>query len=176
MTGRIRPGGRLRLSVTVFMAGLLLSGCASLPGDKASQEDSSAEATAAYTRLGEAYLTRNNLPRAMTSLNRALEIDPHNTRALQALALVYSRQGNLSLADKTYRQALAADPEMTRARNNYAVFLYEQGRVAEACSEFKQASGDSRYAHRAQLLDNLDQCQRRLENRNAVRPQDASSG
>lgn len=176
MTGRTSSGGRLRLSVTVLMVGLLLGGCASRPGDKASQGESRVEAAAAYTRLGDAYLARNNLPRAMTSLSHALEIDPHNAGALQALALVYSRQGNTGLADKTFRQALDADPEMTRARNNYAVFLYEQGRVAEACSEFKQASGDSRYAHRAQLLDNLDQCQRRLGNSNAVRPQDASSG
>lgn len=168
MTGRTRPGSLLRLSVTVLVTGLLLSGCANLLGDKEIPGSNSTEATAAYTRLGMAYLERNNLPRAMTSLNRALEIDPHNAEALQALALVHARQGNTSLADKTFRQALAADPAMTQARNNYAVFLYEQGQVAEACSEFKQASGDSRYAHRAQLLDNLDQCQRRLAGNNAT--------
>lgn len=176
MTGCIRPASRLRFSIIVLLSGLLLGGCANLSDDKEAQEGDRAEVTAAYTRLGMAYLTRNNLPRAMTSLNHALEADPHNAEALQALALVYTRQGNIGLADKTFRQALSTNPEMTQARNNYAVFLYEQGRIAEACSEFKQASEDSRYAHRAQLLDNLDQCLRRLDDNNAAQPQGSFSG
>lgn len=166
MTGCIRPERLLRLSATALalVVVLLLGGCASVQDDRAS----SAQASDAYTRLGSAYLERNNLPRATTALNRALEFSPHNAEALQALALVQSRQGDHQLADRTFRQALDAVPDMTQARNNYAVFLYQQGRIADACKQFKQASGDSRYAHQDQLLDNLDQCQRRLTVRNAA--------
>lgn len=169
MTGCIRPERLLRLSATALalVTALLLSSCASVQGDRESQA-SSAQASDAYTRLGSAYLERNNLPRATTALNRALELSPHNAEALQALALVQSRQGETQLADSTFRQALAIAPDMTQARNNYAVFLYQQGQIADACQQFKQASGDSRYEHQARLLDNLEQCQRRLAGNNTT--------
>ncbi|WP_051233927.1 tetratricopeptide repeat protein [Halomonas halocynthiae] len=175
MTGCTRALGRLRFSIIAFSAGLLLSGCANLSGDNDRQPHGTAEVTAAYTRLGTAYLKNNNLPRATTALKHALTADPHNAEALQALALVYSRQGEIDQADAMFQKALTAAPEMTQARNNYAVFLYQQGHVTAACVEFERAADDSHYAHRAQLLDNLEQCQRQLSNSHATQLQNATS-
>lgn len=169
MTRCTRLKGIRLIAVSVLLSTSLLSGCVSQQNSKIMPKTDNADATAAYTRLGVAYLERNNLRRATASLNRALEISPQDAEALQALALVYTRQDETRLADRTFRQALAADPEMTRARNNYAAFLYEEGQVAEACAQLERASHDTSYTKRSQLLSNLGQCQRRLGNTEAAR-------
>ncbi|MDR5865254.1 type IV pilus biogenesis/stability protein PilW [Halomonas koreensis] len=164
-----RPPGFRQLSVTVFLASALwLTGCASqatapTPGQE------TADPVEAYTRLGTAYLERDNLPRALSALNRALEIAPDDAEALQAMAVVYQRQGEATLADRTFRRALEADPTLTRARNNYAAFLYDQGRIRDACDQLERATDDTQYANRAQLFTNLGQCRRRLGDVQAAR-------
>ncbi|MFG6137949.1 type IV pilus biogenesis/stability protein PilW [Halomonas sp. B23F22_10] len=164
-----RPPGFRQLSVTVVLASALwLTGCATQPGATTPAAESG-DPVAAYTRLGTAYLERNNLPRALSALDRALEIDADAPEALQAMAIVYQRQGEDALADETFRRALDADPDLTRARNNYAAFLYDQGRIREACHQLEQAAADTQYANRAQLFTNLGQCQRRLGDAEAAR-------
>nr|WP_298250018.1 type IV pilus biogenesis/stability protein PilW [uncultured Halomonas sp.] len=161
MTRRLCLPGRVSLPLVALLGGLWLTGCATqTQGIAGGGNDASP--TAAYTRLGVAYLERNNLPRAMGALDRALEISPDDPEALQAMAMVYQRQGEASLADETFRRALTADTDFTRARNNYAAFLYARGRVGEACAQLERASADTQYPHRARLFANLGQCHREL--------------
>ncbi len=164
-----RPPGSRQFSVTVVLASVLwLTGCATRSDVPPTTADTG-DPVAAYTRLGTAYLERNNLPRALSALDRALEIDEDAPEALQAMAIVYQRQGEDALADRTFRRAIDADPDLTRARNNYAAFLYDQGRIREACQQLEQAAADTQYANRAQLFANLGQCQRRLGDVEAAR-------
>ncbi|XKE46003.1 type IV pilus biogenesis/stability protein PilW [Halomonas organivorans] len=163
-----RPPGLRQFTVTILLASTLwLTGCASQPGPTTPSAD--ADPVDAYTRLGMAYLERDNLPRALSALDRALEIAPEDAEALQAMAIVYQRQGEAALADDSFRRALEAAPDLTRARNNYAAFLYDQGRIREACHQLEQAAADTQYANRAQLFTNLGQCQRRLGDLTAAR-------
>lgn len=84
------------LRLAAILAGALwLGGCAA-QGERAGDVPGPAEA---YTQLGTAYLERDNLSRAMSALNRALEIAPRSPEALQAMAIVYQRQGEHELAD-----------------------------------------------------------------------------
>ncbi|WP_254275778.1 type IV pilus biogenesis/stability protein PilW [Halomonas sp. 3H] len=161
MTRRSRLPGAIRLPALAILVGSLwLSGCATQPqGLGGDRETSPADA---YTRLGVAYLERDNLQRAMGALDRALSIAPDDPEALQAMAMVYQRQGEAALADETFQRALSADRNFTRARNNYAAFLYDRGRIREACEQLELASGDAQYPARAQLFANLGQCQREL--------------
>lgn len=149
----------VRLQPAAYVAALLsaawLSGCAS---QTSAPEPSAADPAAAYTQLGVAYLERNNLPRAIAALDRALEARPDDPEALQAMAIAYQRQGDTRVADEYFQRALSQDPGFTRARNNYAAFLYSEGRIAEACRQLEQASQDTQYPNRAQLFTNLGQC------------------
>ncbi|MFG6179275.1 type IV pilus biogenesis/stability protein PilW [Halomonas sp. THAF12] len=164
-----RPPGHRQFSITVVLASALwLTGCAAPSGTTPPATDTP-DPVDAYTRLGTAYLERDNLPRALSALDHALEIAPDDAEALQAMAIVYQRQGEAELADRTFRQALDAAPGLTRARNNYAAFLYDQGRTREACRQLEQATADTQYANRAQLFTNLGQCQRRLGDVEAAR-------
>ncbi|MFB9866710.1 type IV pilus biogenesis/stability protein PilW [Vreelandella sulfidaeris] len=146
--------------LTVLIGSLWLAGCAS---STPLSPQANPAASDAYTQLGVAYLERNNLPRALNALDRALEIAPRNAEALQALALVYQRQGESSLANDYFQQAVDAEPDFTRARNNYAAFLYGQGQYKPACEQLEIASQDAQYANRAQLFTNLGQCYMALD-------------
>ncbi|WP_425348189.1 type IV pilus biogenesis/stability protein PilW [Vreelandella olivaria] len=146
--------------LSALLCSMWLAGCAttnSAPGQI------NQEATDAYTQLGVAYLERDNLPRALNALDRALEINPRHSEALQALALVYQQQGEYELADHYFQQAVEAAPSFTRARNNYAAFLYQQAQFSAACEQLEIASQDAQYANRAQLFTNLGQCYVALE-------------
>ncbi|WP_336274859.1 type IV pilus biogenesis/stability protein PilW [Vreelandella indica] len=146
--------------LAVLIGSLWLAGCAS---SSTQTPQANPEAADAYTQLGVAYLERNNLPRALNALDRALEIAPRHAEALQALALVYQRQGERALANDYFQQAVNAEPDYTRARNNYAAFLYGQGNFNAACEQLETASEDAQYANRAQLFTNLGQCYLALE-------------
>ncbi|KAA0013093.1 type IV pilus biogenesis/stability protein PilW [Billgrantia pellis] len=145
--------------LAIVVGSLWLAGCATPNGRGGGNGEEPAEA---LTELGMAYLERNNLPRAMSALNRALEREPDDPEALQAMAIVYQRQGEHDLADETFQRALSVDPGNSRARNNYAAFLYDRGQVRRACEQLEFASQDPHYASRAQLFANLGQCQREL--------------
>lgn len=160
------PGLTQAPAVAVLLGALWLAGCATQAGPFNGGEESPGDA---YTQLGIAYLERGNLQRAMSSLDRALQLAPDDAEALQAMAMVYQRQGESELADETFRRALDADAGFTRARNNYAAFLYDRGRIREACDQLEQATRDTQYANRAQLFANLGQCQRELGDLDAAR-------
>ncbi|GGX94158.1 hypothetical protein GCM10007160_22190 [Litchfieldella qijiaojingensis] len=159
----------VRLKPAAAMAALLsvvwLSGCAS----QATGVESGTSPADAYTQLGTAYLERDNLPRAISALDHALELRPDHAEALQVMAMVYQRQGEADLADDYFQRALKADGNVTRARNNYAAYLFDQGRTAEACLQLERASQDTQYPNRAQLFANLGQCQSELGNLDAAR-------
>lgn len=159
------PAARPLALVALLIAALGLAGCATRPG----MGVNATEPAEAYARLGEAYLERNNLPRALSALDKALSLDPDDAEALQAMAMVYQRQGEARLADETFRRALDADPGLTRAHNNYAAFLYDQGRIREACEQLEQAADNRQYANRAQLFANLGQCRQQLGDIEAAR-------
>jgi len=141
--------------ITMLLIMLWLSGCASNTGLTSQQQP---EAANANTRLGVAYLERNNLPRALNALTRALEIAPGHVEALQALALVYQQQGEMALANTYFKKALQEAPDFTQARNNYAAFLFAQGDYTRACDQLETASEDAQYPRRSQLFSNLGQC------------------
>lgn len=169
MTHRACVPAALRLpALATLLGSLWLAGCATQSQGLAGSERT-AQPADAYTQLGMAYLERDNLPRALGALNRALSIAPDDPEALHAMAMAYQRQGEDELADETFQRVLSANRDFTRGRNNYAAFLYDQGRIREACEQLERASGDTRYEARGQLFANLGQCQRALGDTDAAR-------
>lgn len=154
MTRFLQPQYRCIPPVALVVLSLWLAGCAHQPG-----REPDTDPTQAFTELGMAYLERDNLPRAMLALDRALERRPDDATALQAMAIVLQRQGESQQAGAMFERALEAAPDSGRTRNNYAAFLYEQGRLAPACEQLEIAARDTRYANRARLFANLGQCQ-----------------
>ncbi|MFC0269784.1 tetratricopeptide repeat protein [Kushneria aurantia] len=159
-----------RPSIYRLVAGLLfltaLVGCAGPGGTTRDAADSPASA---WSRLGLAYLQRDDIERAQQALERAIALSPADPDALQGLALIYQRQGEEQVADRYFRRALDQRPGFTRARNNYATFLFAEGHIAEACDQLERASNDLEYERRAQLFANLGQCRTQLDQTRAAR-------
>lgn len=78
---------------------------------------------------------KDALPKVREELNKALALDPRNTRALVGLAVVDQNEGKLAEARSDYERALAIDPSYASAHMNYALVLplqQEQAQTLEA--------------------------------------------
>ncbi|PYT06041.1 MAG: hypothetical protein DMF60_10205, partial [Acidobacteria bacterium] len=64
--------------------------------------------------LGKVYLTKQDLPRAVPYLDRAIQIDPNSARARHLRGLAYQASGNNTGAALEYRRALP-DVQYTRS-------------------------------------------------------------
>jgi Flp pilus assembly protein TadD len=68
---------------------------------------------AAYAEDGWLWHQAGDLPRAQTRLQQALELDPHEPRALVELALVYEAMQRPDRAVALYERVLERDPRQT---------------------------------------------------------------
>jgi type IV pilus assembly protein PilF len=132
---------------------LALAGCASPFGD-----DPAEQAAAENTRLGLAYLERDEPERAEESLKRALEHDPDHVDAHHYLGELHRRQGAFERADEHYRRALALDDDDPALHNNHGVLLCSRGDAEAAARAFERAASDRGYDRRAHALENAGDC------------------
>ena len=76
------------------------------------------------------------MPRAV-SLEKALQIAPHNARALYYLALVERTQGNLEAAISDLREVTAQFPRWRDGHRELGFSFYQLHRYAEARTEYE---------------------------------------
>jgi serine/threonine-protein kinase len=86
----------------------------------------------AHASLGQALVQDGKLDEAQKALDRAIELEPRNKRALRAMAGVAMRRREMDRAEKLYRDAIAADPKDWRSQTELGVLLYRLGRNDEA--------------------------------------------
>jgi Flp pilus assembly protein TadD len=77
--------------------------------------------TTAHIDLGIAYRAVDDLERAETSLQRALELNPRHPVAHNELGIVYRKTGRFGRARDAYEKALAIHPDFHFARRNLAI-------------------------------------------------------
>jgi tetratricopeptide (TPR) repeat protein len=94
----------------------------------------------------------NRLPEAISSYDRAVQLDPSYYDAGYNLALAATQLGNLTLALSAYENALAIRPDSSDARYNFALVLKQAKYVADAANELEKvvaAYPDDTRAHLA---------------------------
>ncbi len=69
--------------------------------------------------LGQKYMTEMNYEEAIIAYNKALEIDPKNVDAYQALANIYEFRGDIDQAKSTMERALIAVPSNAELQSRY---------------------------------------------------------
>lgn len=79
------------------------------------------------------------IPRAAANVERALSLDPNDTRALLAKAGVLSFQGRMNDAERTVLRVLELSPGSAEALSQYGVILGELGRFEEAIAVTRRA-------------------------------------
>ncbi|HET8849122.1 MAG TPA: type IV pilus biogenesis/stability protein PilW [Marinobacter sp.] len=142
----------------------VLAGCVTTTDSRFAREADREEAINNYVQLATAYVGQGNVDRARHHIERALELDGDNARALAAQGLVYQAQGEDRLAGESYRKALDADSEYTRGRVYFGAFLFSKGDFEAARREFQRASQDTDYNDRASIFFNLGMTEERLGN------------
>ena len=120
-----RPEFHLALGNLYVRAGKLDQGMAEFNGllDKADRK--SPTAADLYVRLGETQLLAQNLPAAIESVKKALDILPNNSMILNRLAALLTNAGQKNEAKAAYENALRIDSDNPVALNNLAYIMAE---------------------------------------------------
>lgn len=86
-----------------------------------------AEAVQINTELGITYMRNSQFSEAEEKLNKSLKLNPRNSDALSAMALLKSRTNQLKRASYYYKQALRFDRINPIINNNYGQHLCTLG-------------------------------------------------
>jgi tetratricopeptide (TPR) repeat protein len=93
-----------------------------------------------FIYIGRAYINSVNpdYKNAITTLNRALALDPQNAQVLLALGDAYYGDNNQNEAYKSYRNAFQVDPTLLRAKMQLGVLLKGAKSYDEAIKAFNE--------------------------------------
>lgn len=93
-----------------------------------------------FIYIGKAYMNSVNpdYKNAVTSLQKALAIEPQNSSALLAIGDAYYGASNQNDAYKAYRDAFTADPKLLRAKMQLGVLLKGAKSYEEAIKAFNE--------------------------------------
>lgn len=92
-----------------------------------------------YRRRGGEAFARGDLAGAEAAYRQAIEADPDDAVAYEALGSVLSLENRLSEAISSYRRALELDPEDARAHHDAARLLLRASRTEEAADHLRRA-------------------------------------
>ncbi|MBN2108111.1 MAG: tetratricopeptide repeat protein [Deltaproteobacteria bacterium] len=92
-----------------------------------------------YFKLGNLYLERREIKRALAMYEHTLMLQPDTTQALINSAMAYYYLGQQHEAEKTLLKALKAEPANAQALVTLGMLLVEQKRTAEAETAFRKA-------------------------------------
>lgn len=90
--------------------------------------------SAVFVVLGELYLKRGEIDKALVYLRRGVALDPSNSDALTTVGCLLQRGGRLNEALDAYNLALARQPESADLWNNVASVFYAQNKLLMAAS------------------------------------------
>jgi len=90
--------------------------------------------------LASSYQSRNqDYPMAIEEFNKALELDPNHTGALNMLNYAYISNGQMDMAEETLITYIERAPDVANAYDSYAEFLMTEQRYEEAIIQYKKA-------------------------------------
>jgi len=113
-----------------------------------------------YVQKGVQYMENGQLDVALQDLQRAIELDEHNSEAHNAIAVLYERLNRPGEAEAHFKRALSLDPNNSSALNNYGRFQCAQGQYEKAMSQFRQVIGSPLYPLPWVALTNAGLCAR----------------
>lgn len=147
----------MNLRTWIILGLSLLNGCTPNPS-RSNDPFAALSASDVYLRKGVEYMEIGNYRVAQHDLQKAIDLDSHNSEAHNALAVLAEKLEQPSEATRHFERALALDSENHAARNNYARFLCASGRRQEAMQQFQRVIAAKLYAHPELALTNAGLC------------------
>ena len=95
----------------------------------------------AFTNIAIANFQWEHYDASRASLNKALALSPHNSRALYYLALVERNQGHVEEAIADLREVITKFPQSRDAHRELGFSLYQQHKYDEARVEYETLQG-----------------------------------
>lgn len=117
----------------------------------------------AHYQIGLSYYNENNVQMAYIEFQKALEIDPYNKEALNAIGTIYLlRFEDFQKAIDSFQKAIKVDPKFSEAHNNLG-FAYEKtGMFNNAIEFYKKALSNTMYQSPEKAYNNLGRVYYRL--------------
>lgn len=111
-----------------------------------------------YLQLGVRYMEINKLELAKENLQKALEKDPNNGRAHNALAFLYEKINHLDEARQHYETAVGLSPDDIGIQNNYGKFLCDRRQFERGLALLTQATSNMLNDRQWMALTNTARC------------------
>lgn len=92
-----------------------------------------------YNNLGNVYLGRGEIKKAIEAFRQALAIDPTDKRALNNMGIALKEAGRYEQAVETFKAAVKAGTKPSKAYNNIGNAYIRMGRPSEAIVWFDRA-------------------------------------
>jgi len=146
------------LSAVALVAMLALAGCATSNGAFSTRKVNNQDAARIHTELGQQYLERGQLKKALDTLKKALQFDDDYAPAHTVIATIYARINENDQAERHYRRAVELKPKNGDTNNNLGAFLCRIGKVDQALPYFETAVRDPFYNTKDVALANAGRC------------------
>jgi len=102
-----------------------------------------------HVELAAGYLKLNRYETATKEIEKALKIDPSNSRAHHVAASLAMKLGELESAEKSFLTALKLDPKSGSTAHELGVLLCKRGRREDGVSYLNQAINNQFFEHKA---------------------------
>lgn len=121
----------------------LLTGCATLGGGNA--QTTAQRAAEANYKLGIGYMQTRQFDLAIAKLQKAVQFDPEQAEAYNALGVLYEQLDNGRAAEEQFRTAIELKPGYVLARINYARLLCANGNTELGEQQWLTVADDPDY-------------------------------
>jgi type IV pilus assembly protein PilF len=159
---------QLTKCILVFLPVFVLSACVTTETGRFTKKASPEKAVENYTQLGLGYLNKGRPDWARDRLKKALDINPNDPEANDAMGLVWQAEGELDLSEEFFKKAIKEDPKFVLAKHHLGRLYLTMGRHDEAREPLETASGDRYYNNRVGAYNDLALNFYRMENPNAA--------
>lgn len=126
-----------------------------------------------YTNLGDIYRSLGQNDKALQSLNKALQLDPKDSKPWLAKAIVLSIMQRLDSAGYCFRQTLALKPFSPEAHSSYGNYLDMTGKPDSAIAEYTVAINENPdladgYLNRGNAYQRANNCDKAMQDYNHI--------
>lgn len=147
---------------------LALSACVTTTESRFTKKASPEKAVENYTQLGLGYLQKGRPDWARDRLHKALEINPDDPQANDAMGLVWQTEGELDLAEEFFQKAISEDPSFTLARHHLGRLFSQTKRYKDANPYLEAAANDRYFNNRVGAYNDLALNFYRMDNPDAA--------